>query len=630
AMTQHNLGCSYYARIRGERPENLEEAIFHLQQALEVHSPLTNPAMSRKTAQKLGEACLALQSWDQAAAAFGKAIAADEILYQAALGQVGREIEMAEAGDIYSLAAYASAKAGFLLQALEALEQGRARTLRDALERNRRDLEQLAGHGYAELYRRYQEASRSWQELRRHSTSQRSESTPIHSQARQPELVAELEAAQSEILAIVDEIQQVPGYEDFLRSLPAGSIQALSQQTPLIYLFATSQGGLGLVVSGGVICPVWLDALSYKDLMEALLGPAAESGYLVAYAHWREVITNREASTVERLAATDAWHAAIEAATEWLWKACMKQVVKILQEQRIHQVALIPGGLLGLLPLHAAWTSDARRSSGRRYALDKISFTYAPSAHVLRSAQAGAARPANTLLAIDNPGMDDPELELRFSGEEVASAAEHFESANIRWLVGEAASVDRIKAELSAYQVLHFSTHGLAVPVEPLESFLLLANREKLTLREILELRLDTARLAVLSACETGIPGTTLPDEVVSLPAGLMQAGVPGVIGSLWSVRDASTMMLMARLYDLWRKENYEPPEALRLAQIWLRDTTNGQKEAYFKHSLREHIRMKMSELAPREALHQLLLEDKEDRSFAHPFHWAAFGYMGV
>lgn len=154
----------------------------------------------------------------------------------------------------------------------------------------------------------------------------------------------------------------------------------------------------------------------------------------------------------------------------------------------------------------------------------------------------------------------------------MAAAVSYFKQPESRWLIGEAASLEQVKADYPGFNVLHFSTHGLAIPGKPLESFLLLANRERLTLREVLEMDLEQARLAVLSACETGIPCTRLLDEVISLPSGFLQAGVPGVIGSLWSVGDASTMMLMARFYDLWRREGFDPPEALRQAQIWLRD----------------------------------------------------------
>src|SRR6185295_10682683 len=111
---------------------------------------------------------------------------------------------------------------------------------------------------------------------------------------------------------------------------------------------------------------------------------------------------------------------------------------------------------------------------------------------------------------------------------------------------------------------------------------LLMSRNETLSLRDVLELRLPPLRLAVLSACETGLPGTALPDESISLPSGFLQAGAAAVIASLWCVPDLGTAMLMARFYDLWRNGNQDPAEALCGAQQWLRDTTNEEKKSYF------------------------------------------------
>ncbi len=97
-------------------------------------------------------------------------------------------------------------------------------------------------------------------------------------------------------------------------------------------------------------------------------------------------------------------------------------------------------------------------------------------------------------------------------------------------------------------------------------------------------------------------------DEAISLPTGLLQARVAGVIASLWSVSDLSTMMLLKRFYDLWRKDSLEPSNALRQAQQWMIHTTDGEKADYCG----------------------LLTPNPNDRTYAHPFHWAAFSYLGV
>jgi CHAT domain-containing protein len=72
----------------------------------------------------------------------------------------------------------------------------------------------------------------------------------------------------------------------------------------------------------------------------------------------------------------------------------------------------------------------------------------------------------------------------------------------------------------------------------------------------------------------------------------------------------------MAYFYESWRKQGMSPPEALRQAQIWMRDTTNGEKQEYFQ--------MKKAKVE------EDVMDYEEQRYYEHPFHWAGFGYMGV
>ena len=69
---------------------------------------------------------------------------------------------------------------------------------------------------------------------------------------------------------------------------------------------------------------------------------------------------------------------------------------------------------------------------------------------------------------------------------------------------------------------VHFVCHGLAVVYDPLDSGLLPAGTDRLTLRDLLDLSI-TADLAVVSACETALTGTDLPDEAQNLSAALLQ-----------------------------------------------------------------------------------------------------------
>jgi CHAT domain-containing protein len=125
----------------------------------------------------------------------------------------------------------------------------------------------------------------------------------------------------------------------------------------------------------------------------------------------------------------------------------------------------------------------------------------------------------------------------------------------------------------------------------------------------------------VLSACETAVPGIELPDELIGLPGGLLQAGASGVIGSLWRVGDEATALLMRRFYRGWLEEALEPAEALRRAQRWVRDATRADHAAEIPQLFADAAERVPERLRPfweRARLH------------AAPVHWAAFVHVGA
>ncbi|OQX05442.1 MAG: hypothetical protein BWK80_52155 [Desulfobacteraceae bacterium IS3] len=417
-------------------------------------------------------------------------------------------------------------------------------------------------------------------------------------------------------------------------------IQIIAQNTHLIYIIVTSIGGLALLVQKNVT-PVWLPELTEKALNETLFGTEKDElgGYLGAYFNWRD-------SPKDDTFARDSWFAALDNTARWLWDAAMGPIVAEMLKFHFStppaspiSVTLIPVGRLGLLPLHAAWTPDSAKPTGRRYALDDLLITYSPNARSLAKAQDIANRVlSDKLLAVDEPKPQPKDAgagPLPNSEYEVATVCSYFSEQNQHVFRHEQAKCDAVLNALNESTVLHFSCHGSADFLEPLNSGLLMANGERLTLKKMLDLRQNSIRLAILSACETGIPDfRKLPDEVVSLSAGMLQAGMGGVMASLWSVYDSSTMMLMAYFYESWRKQGMSPPEALRQAQIWMRDTTNREKQEYFEMKKTNMPQSESPKMAYPTAnyLERTLLEmfNSKERHYAHPFHWAGFGYMGV
>jgi CHAT domain-containing protein/tetratricopeptide (TPR) repeat protein len=611
AMNQNNLAIAYSERIRGERDKNIEQAIFHYEQALEVYTRQAYPSDCCKAARDLGNLAFEQGRWQLAVEVYEQALDANQILMETAFSRPGQQAEISEIQTLPQRLAYAHLRLNQVEQAVVSLERGRAQLMREALECQRRDLQRLSELGFIENYKRYAAAAREEECLQ-----------AISAENHQADWLEKIEHARSEVQAAAKGIREqagakYPEYRFFLRCLPFEEIQKQAHDAPLIYLAATSHGGMALIVNGTSVQIEDLPSLTEQALREQVQGPDDDpklGAYLGAYTTWR-----RDSRNVE---CTKTWFTALNNTLCWLGEAVMMPILNTLADAP--QAVFIPSGLLGLLPLHAAILPSplGRDGLGNSYALDKNTFTYAPSAQALYHARLAADRSAESLLAVDNPDGS-----LHFTEIEMKDVLEHFPGKSTH-LRREQASKDAVRQAVGSSHVLHFSTHGTAGWSKAETACLKLADGD-LALSDLFDLHLESARLAVLSACETGIPGTRLPDEVVSLPSAWMQAGVPGVISSLWSVDDMSTAILMGRFYDLWRDDGLPAPEALRRAQIWLRDSTTIDLKSTFKNTI-EATGVRMNGESAMDFYARIGWEDPHVRPFAHPFYWAAFGYTGV
>src|SRR5262249_26179250 len=142
---------------------------------------------------------------------------------------------------------------------------------------------------------------------------------------------------------------------------------------------------------------LWLDERAEQDVPGAFEEPAkARLSDLSEYV-LRQREPEDESARQVRMAPSDLL-------MRWLWDVLVGPLVEHLAVRDFQQAVLNPTGLLDRLPLHAAWTEDPAAPTGRRYALDGIAFSYAPSARALAAAQPVTATIApDAILAIDNP-----------------------------------------------------------------------------------------------------------------------------------------------------------------------------------------------------------------------------------
>jgi CHAT domain-containing protein/tetratricopeptide (TPR) repeat protein len=614
ADTQRNIGAFRIARDDVAQ-RDLEIGIGHLRDALTVFTLEAQSNEYRRTHLMLGEAHFRHDNYEVAEESFSEAAAAGALLLASAYTEVGRRYEVATTPDLFASSAFSLIQLGRPADALVRLEQGKTRLLNQAMVLDNLDLDIL------------EEAERaSLRSLRRQIHELEAEMRlPPDTPARRTdrELADTLGRVRGEMTKLVDFIRL--GQPDFmpdgldltavLRLIPVGGAMI----APLF----TSKGSAVFVLPHGSVTVtaeniIMLEGMTDADLHSMLYGADSDrlGGWLGAY-------SNRETESL-------TWLTTIETTGQVLWDRLAAPIHRQLQALGIEQEApilLLPQGGLGILPLHAAW----RLLDGcKRYLLDDWTPSYSPSGFAFeasRSRLSKRERYANSVLAVI-----DPTIDLPFTPAEGDVVLELFPTASRKSLREHEATADAVIENVPGRSYVHFACHGVYDWRQPMQSRLLLANSERLTLADIVS-RLDVsaARLIALSACETGLTDVrSSPDEYVGLPAAFLRRGAPAVVSSLWAVSDFSTMLLMHWFYRSHLRNGLDPASALRAAQRWLRDATNAELvDILAQWQAETHAGRGPALDQALQTFRQQLPSGANKRPFAHPYHWAAFTMSG-
>jgi CHAT domain-containing protein len=440
----------------------------------------------------------------------------------------------------------------------------------------------------------------------------------------------ELRTSRHDLDLAIERIQRTS--PDFMATRSGGQVAIAA--APLAYLFATEAGCASLIVTGQSELSaehfVRLDELTSLDLAEILVSHDANGGIAGGY------LIARQRPNPEN------WQLTLDTTLHLLGKAVMRPLVRRAVELGLKHLTLVPTGLFSVLPLHAACIAQHRDASESpcEPVLDSIEISYAPSASVQGVAQQNASRSVLTvsLLAVTTSGIHEhTTTNLPFADTEIRSILSQFDDTERVLLRGSDATLLGVKNGARQANILHFACHGWFNYTDTLASGLVLTPPDTLTTSDVLMSDVfGRCRLAVLSGCETGMSDYgALSDEVLGLPMGFLQAGVPGVIGSLWSVNDLSTALLMRKFYELLLPDVHSsersflrtPAAALREAQQWLRSTTAGElgldmlwNEIYLASGGTDA-------LAQREM--RYYRARPEVKPFTHPYYWAPFIAVG-
>jgi CHAT domain-containing protein len=237
-------------------------------------------------------------------------------------------------------------------------------------------------------------------------------------------------------------------------------------------------------------------------------------------------------------------------------------------------VFVIPDGALNQLNFE---TMLAPGGGGPHYWIEDVTVSSASSIRLLsRVAPAFSANHSGKLLL-----FGDPVAAGTGYGSLVNAAAE-LQDVERHFPPGSQTVITRFAAIPAAYaenrpdqfRFIHFVAHGTASQLSPLDSAVILSPPPgdpagfKLYARDIMRCPLH-AELVTISACYGSGLRAYAGEGMVGLSWAFLRAGAHNVIGALWAVNDASTPLLMDRLYGEL-EAGRTPEEALRNAKLSL------------------------------------------------------------
>ncbi|KAG8701601.1 hypothetical protein FRC09_005249 [Ceratobasidium sp. 395] len=363
---------------------------------------------------------------------------------------------------------------------------------------------------------------------------------------------------------LIDSIRLLPGFEDFLRHSKLSKLVGCMREGTVVVLNVDNQRCDALVIQAGTqsVSHVLLGDLTYERAEMA-------RSQLTNCLHARHL--QRGIKKAER-----QFQGSFKNLLSILWHTIVRPVLAHLEIAQVLPVEELPHitwcvtGPLSFLPIHAAGDYDNPGTILSNLAIS----SYAPN---LISLQKPTPAPStfSGILAVGHESSIRGLSALPGTTAELDQVERHCEGLPVTRLYEKEALANTVLQAMADHSWVHFACHASQDPGDPLKSALHLHD-EDLNLAAIYRTPFENAQLAFLSACQTATGDSALPDEAVHLAAGLLMAGYPSVIATMWSISDTDAPLVAGEVYKCLLEDHtpdsWKAAKALHRATARLRD----------------------------------------------------------
>ncbi|WP_328665268.1 CHAT domain-containing protein [Streptomyces sp. NBC_00322] len=378
----------------------------------------------------------------------------------------------------------------------------------------------------------------------------------------QDNAIADRHLLNEKFASVVARIREINGFETFHLPPPAQEFLTEAAHGPVVVYNVSRYGCGALLITPSCIEYLPLDRLARTTLIDMV--NVFHAGLQTIGR--KKPSDNDKPQLKEWLKEWETAQNTLSEVLEWLWEVAAEPVLTALgmdgsKPHRGDRIWWATGGLLSLLPLHAAGlhreAPKGDTDRGRMSVMDRVISSYTPTVRALRYARRPAASTEQTEALIvampttpQAPPLPNVRAEARMLQQRLSNHVLLMEDPSTTPSETTPTTVN-VRAALSRCAIAHFACHGSVHPSDPSLSKLLLHDPEDpLTVSSLASVRLESARLAYLSACRTAaVVADELIDESIHLTSAFQLAGFRHVVGTLWTINDLISVDVATSFY---------------------------------------------------------------------------------
>ncbi|KEP49579.1 aromatic di-alanine and TPR containing protein [Rhizoctonia solani 123E] len=374
--------------------------------------------------------------------------------------------------------------------------------------------------------------------------------------------------------SLLAQTRELPGFETFLKPVQANTLMHSVRDGPVVVINCHPDRCDALFILPGNASVAYLALLNFTE--EKAKQALSDLDLSLRHQRLRE-------RGIRLLADSESGHHdRMESVLSVLWTNLVKPVLDHLgylntvPKEHLPHITWCLTGPLSFLPLHAAGDYTQPQSRTFNYVIS----SYIPTLSALLASSPCLSYQKLSVLAIGQattPGHSP----LPGTTQELAHVKAHtLNKAGYSQLTGSQATTTAVLDAMEHHDWVHLACHAHQNVNDPTRSGFHL-NDGTLDLSAINRRSFKHKGLAFLSACQTATGDEKLPDEAIHLASGMLMAGYPSVIATMWSVVDEDAPLVADKVYGQLLKNgkvgNGEAGRALHYAVGELREKV-GEK----------------------------------------------------